>query len=391
MRVLAVGNMYPPHHVGGYELVWAAAMDDLLARGDDVLVLTTDHREPGTRPADPAFVHRDLRWYWRDHGWPPFALRERLALERHNAAVFDRLVAAHRPDVVTWWSMGGLSLGLIERARRQGLPAVGFVHDGWMVYGPQRDRWMHGWARVPQSLRRLAGAWDIPAEVDLGAAAEWVFVSEAARRRALQERPLARTAVAPSGISATFVAPRPPRPWQGRLLVVGRLDDRKGPDVAVRAVAELPGAQLTVVGEGDPEVAERLRGLAVDLGCADRVELVGAVARTDLPSVYAGHDALLFPVRWPEPWGLVPLEAMGQGVPVVATALGGAAEYLRDGENALVVPPDDPAATVQAVRRLAADAGLRERLRAGGVPTAEQHTDARFHAAVRAAVDRAGT
>jgi glycogen synthase len=95
---------------------------------------------------------------------------------------------------------------------------------------------------------------------------------------------------------------------------------------------------------------------------------------------------VLFPVRWEEPWGLVPLEAMAAGRPVVATATGGAAEYLRDGENALVVPPDDPVALAAAVRRLE-DEGLRARLVAGGRATAARYPRAAFDAALVAAVE----
>jgi glycosyltransferase involved in cell wall biosynthesis len=82
----------------------------------------------------------------------------------------------------------------------------------------------------------------------------------------------------------------------------------------------------------------------------------------------------------------VALEAMGLGRPVVATARGGAAEYLRDGVNALVVPPDDPEAIAAAVRRLADDPGLRARLRQGGLATASDHTAETFHARVEDAL-----
>jgi glycogen synthase len=90
----------------------------------------------------------------------------------------------------------------------------------------------------------------------------------------------------------------------------------------------------------------------------------------------------LFPVRWSEPWGIVPLEAMAFGRPVVATGLGGSGEYLRDGKNCLLVAPSDPSALAAAVRRLAADAGLRERLRAEGQATAHTHTETVFNQAV---------
>ena len=65
MRVLTVGNMYPPHSYGGYELVWHSAVEHLRERGHDVTVLTTDTRT-GTFAPDPPHVHRELRWHLRD-------------------------------------------------------------------------------------------------------------------------------------------------------------------------------------------------------------------------------------------------------------------------------------------------------------------------------------
>ena len=98
--------------------------------------------------------------------------------------------------------------------------------------------------------------------------------------------------------------------------------------------------------------------------------------------MYAAADAVVFPVIWEEPWGLVPLEAMGIGRPVAATGRGGSAEYLEDGENALLFPAGDAPALAAAVERLAADAGLRARLRERGAETAARHTERRFNEAV---------
>ena len=95
--------------------------------------------------------------------------------------------------------------------------------------------------------------------------------------------------------------------------------------------------------------------------------------RADLPPVYRAADALVFPSRWAEPFGLVPLEAMACCLPVVATGTGGSASYLRDGVNALLVPPGDPAAIAAAVARLATDTALREQLVRNGLVTSRAH------------------
>jgi glycosyltransferase involved in cell wall biosynthesis len=376
--------MYPPHHFGGYELVWRSAMESLRARGHDVRVLTTDLRTGATEPDDPG-VHRELRWPWAPSGFAEQPVRERVASARHNHRVLERHLDDFRPDVVSWWSMGGLSLTLIEAVRRRGLPAVGFVHDDWLDYGRHVDGWLRlfgGRKRLAAPLaERLAG---VPALIDFGEAARWVFVSEATRRHAVaQGLGLERTSVAHSGIDPAFLDPAPVGEWGWRLLYVGRLDRRKGVHTAIEALADLPAAaRLRVAGGWDAAEAERLTELAGRLGVGDRVSLEGQLERDRLADLYEWSDAVLFPVIWEEPWGLVPLEAMGRGRPVVATGRGGSGEYLRDERNCLVFPAEDAGALAAAVRRLADDPELRSRLRSQGFEDAAGHTEDSFNDAV---------
>jgi glycogen synthase len=144
---------------------------------------------------------------------------------------------------------------------------------------------------------------------------------------------------------------------------------------------------LDVVGSGDDEAEQGLRALVAELGLQERVRFTGIVPREELPARYAAADAVLFPVRWREPWGVVPLEAMGVGRPVVATGRGGSGEYLRDGENALLFDAEDPAALAARVERLASDEMLRARLRAGGLETARSHTAAAHDARATAVLE----
>ena len=350
-RVLTVGNLYPPRHAGGYELVWQAAVRALRAAGHEVRVLCSD--APGSGADEPG-VFRELQWYWREHAWPRRGLRERWRIERGAAAAFDRHMAGFRPDVVSWWSLGGLPLGLLERPR---VPAIGWVNDAWPHYGPRVDQW-----------RRLP----LVRAVDVACAARWVFCSAALRDALGMDGSVEHQGV------PDFFASVAPEPWGGRLLYVGRLDPAKGIDTAIAALRELPGTSLRVVGGGDPAEERRLRDRAEGLP----VTFDGPVDRDRLPAVYAQADATLFPVTWFEPYGLVPLESMAVGRPLVATGRGGSGDYLRDGENALLFEAGDAAGLAAAVRRLAGDAALRERLRAGGHATAAERTEARWLDAV---------
>ncbi len=105
-----------------------------------------------------------------------------------------------------------------------------------------------------------------------------------------------------------------------------------------------------------------------------------------LREAYGECDAVIFPVRWSEPWGLVPLEAMGRGRPVVATGTGGSGEYLRDGENCLLFEPDDAPALADALTRLSADEALRATLREHGLQSASRYTSTAYNEGVEAAL-----
>jgi glycogen synthase len=391
VRVLSVGNMYPPHHFGGYELMWEASVRHLEASGHAVRVLTTDFRKPGAREqaVEPG-VRRDLRWYWDDHGWPRLSLGARLKLERRNHSILRQELEAFKPDVVAWWAMGGMSLSLVEAVRRAGVPAAGFLLDDWLVYGPQVDGWLRAMQRLPGPARRMVDALTgVPTELRLGAAARWVFVSDAIRRATVASGTHPdSSSLAHCGVDLELFGPVDQQAWGGRLLCVGRLDPRKGGEVAIRALTYLPDATLRFVGEGDERFASDLRALARDLGLADRVEFVTR-ERRELPAEYSRADAVLFCVQWEEPWGIVPLEAMAVGRPVIASGTGGSAEFLAHESNCLLYAPRDSAsALASAVSRVAADEQLRARLREGGFKTARRISQAAFCAAVERELTR---
>jgi glycogen(starch) synthase len=365
VRVLTVGNRYPPHGTGGYERVWEAAVAGLRAAGHDVAVLTTEDRDPSVAwAAEEPGVHRALRWYWRDHQFLALGRADTNGLERHNAEVF----AAHErgADLVMWFSMGGMGLSLTSRT---GAPQLAVVHDGWPTYGPRVDRWTARWGRLSRER------YD-PAQIDW-----WSFNSAWTRdllvRAGVGISP-ARTSVESPGIDPVAFPPSAAPPWRGELLVLGRVEPRKGVGDAIAALPD--GMRLTVAGPAEPAHLRELQAAAAG-------RPVAFPGPTDAPAeVIAAADAVLFPVTWAEPWGLVPLEAMAVGRPVVATGTGGSGEYLRDGGNALLVAPGAPAALRAAVERLAGDPALRERLVAGGRATAARHSEAAW---VRALVARA--
>jgi phosphatidyl-myo-inositol alpha-mannosyltransferase len=157
-----------------------------------------------------------------------------------------------------------------------------------------------------------------------------------------------------------------------RLVFVGRLDRRKGFGVAIQAFAALArdrsGLRLFVVGDGP----ERSAVDELPASLSSRVVFLGAVDYQALPPLLAGGDVYLGPALRGESFGMVLVEAMAAGVPVVASAIPGYSEVVRDGVDGLLVSPGDPAALAEGVAQVLDRPELAARLRVGGPARAER-------------------
>ena len=409
-RVLVITTMYPPHHLGGYELSCADVVERWRRRGHDVSVLTTKMRLPDV--ADPASergggerapVWRDLSFYWDDHEVTAPPVWRRALAERANQQAVNAALDRCRPDIISVWHMGAINLALLTSVRMRSIPMVFNLLDPWLVYERELDAWTRVWRGRPHLGRAVAWATGVHTAVpDVGDAMH-CFCSEFVLRSCATDPvwPFHRTEITPLGvdrvdfppISPTAASRRARRPFEWRLLYVGRVERRKGMATMIRALALLPpDATITFIGRGDTQHLRELEALATDLDVRSRVSFE-AVPRAELARCYAEADAFVFPSEWDEPFGLVPLEAMACATPVIATRTGGSAEFLQDGDNCLAFPPGDPEALAAAVTCLAGDPDLRARLVSSGLDTAERLTADRLTAQLElihlAEIDRA--
>jgi rfaE bifunctional protein nucleotidyltransferase chain/domain/rfaE bifunctional protein kinase chain/domain len=288
----------------------------------------------------------------------------------HMAAFGDELADAwadERPDVVHshfWMS----ALAALDGTEGKGIPLAHTFH----ALGVVKRR--HQGADDTSPTGRVEIERRIARDVDRVVATCTDEVFELVRLGADRRR----MNVVPCGVDRgvfTPDGPVEPRPAGGRrrLVMATRLVRRKGVEDAIRALALLPDVELHVVGGGgdalgladDPE-AVRLHTLAEELGVVERLRLRGRVAREDMPVLLRGADAVLCPA-WYEPFGIVPLEAMACGVPVVATAVGGHVDSVVHGLTGMHVPPHDPEAIAAAVADLFSDDERRTAFGEAGV------------------------
>ena len=171
-----------------------------------------------------------------------------------------------------------------------------------------------------------------------------------------------------NGVPDVQVDPLPRRANGPVIGAVGRLSQEKGYDLAIRALPNLPGSTLVLVGDGSER--ERLVALSAELGVSDRVDLVGW---SDEPRRYLpGFDAFVLPSRQ-EGFPLAVVEAMLAGVPVVAADVGSVSEAVVEAETGFLVPRDDPAALTDRLRQLISDSELAQKMGRNGRERAKAH------------------
>jgi len=289
-------------------------------------------------------------------------LRAQVSASPALLGAIPRAIASVRPDVVWGHSLQFQTTPIAAVAAHLArLPFVVTAHIGdlWAVSGPIGLAARVHEATVGHAILRLA--------------TRALAVSEPVAAHLRSIEPRLAVDVVPNGVDLSRFTPAETRPHE-RLHVgfLGRLVRNKGPEVAVRGVAEAVrsgvDASLSLVGEG-PERGS-LRRIAAEAGIADRVTFDGF--RPDPETWLHGIDVLVRPSTT-EGMPLGVLEAMAAGVSVIASDVPGNASLIRDGESGILVPVGDHVALALALQRLARHPESRERMREAGLQVAREH------------------
>ena len=342
MRIIQI-SPYSWDTPGGVQVHIGQLSHHLRERGHDVLVLA-----PGEAPG----FREGARIVGRAYPVHVNGSVARLCFSRRSSRVIRKALEIFAPDVIHVHdplTPSTSMLGVVHKTA----PVVATFHSYFArdhfegrVYTAIAPLLRPVWARVD---RRLA-------------------VSTAARHSVCSRMGHAAIEIVPNGADVdVFAAARPAElPPGRRLLFVGRLERRKGFPVAVRAFARLapdyPDLQLVVVGDGEQ------RGAVDDLPLAlkSRVHMVGRVSYEDLPTFHQAADIFVSPATGSESFGIVLVEAMAAGLPLVASDIAGYREVTRHEREGLLVKPSDDGALAAGVRRLLDNPGLAAALGANG-------------------------
>ena len=374
MKVLIVSGIWPPD-VGGPASHAPEFAERLRARGHALEVLTT-------ADAEPAPEQYPVRWVSRG---APRGIRHVL-----GATAIARF--ARHVDVV--YATGMLVRSAIGSTLVRTPLVMKLTSDPayertlrYRLSGSDLDEFQA--ERAGARVRAFRRARDLA----VGRAAHLVVPSAALRQLALgwgvEEE---RITLLPNPVSA------PPEPtprdelrrrhgFDGPTLVfAGRLAPQKAVDVALDALARVDGVTLVIAGDGIEN--SRLRDHAAKLGLDEQVRFLGPQPRSVVFELLRAADAALLTSSW-ENFPHMVVEALAVGTPVLATAVGGVREIVRDGENGLLVTVGDVEAVADAIERYFDDAELRERLRAAAPSSVEVYAPDRIYERLEQILERA--
>lgn len=348
MRVVHVTSYFEPH-VGGVETHVRELGRALLRRGHDVTVITADTEGAGPR-AEVAGLDV-IRVPPRSSLFKTPSMPG--AVEAITGGKFD-LVHSHTPPPLASWRAG-------KAARKAGIPHVLTFHCDPEISHPLGGLIVDAW-RITMgrsTLRRADHLISTTASYASTSRSIWNY----------------SPTVIPNAVDPMFFRPGAPSkrvadglPGTGgfRVLCVGRLVQHKGLENLVDAMAFLPRpAHLIVAGDGDMRAGLEARGRASP--AADRITFLGHVPLRDLPDLYRACDVFVLPsVSRLEAFGIVALEAMASGMPVVASDIPGVREIVSEGVEGYLANPLDPRSVAGSVNQLLVSPLKRARLGRNG-------------------------
>ena len=353
LRVLHVssGNLY-----GGVEtaLVTLARFRHLCPEMDQQFALCFEGRLSEELREAGVPVHR-LNEVRASRPWTVRAARQRLR----------QVISEQKPDVVIchmFWSLAVFG----PAARKASAPLLFWAHDT-----STGSRWLEQWARRASPDAIIGNSLYTQTTVSkFFPETPWHVlrypVSQARSEEAAAHRPATRKELGVGNGTVVVLQVSRMEAWKGHLLHLE----------ALSRIKDMPGWTCWIAGGPQRPEEEQylgsLRKKAVELGIADRVQFLGQ--RSDVRTLLAAADIFCQPNQGPEPFGIVFIEALYAGLPLLTTAMGGPPEIIDD-SCGILVEPGQPAQIAEALRRLIESPGLRDRLRQAGPSRARQLCD----------------
>jgi glycosyltransferase involved in cell wall biosynthesis len=389
MRILLLSNLYPPHALGGAEIVAADVAAGLERLGHEVFVLTSSFGL--AKPQEDGHTWRTLRSappVHFDSHYPAWQQINQLAhyYRRYhcpaNAIELRRVIGLTNPDILFINEITGIGvISLLKLLRELKIPIVFYLQSYLLLYARSPEtKESHLHARWLKKL--LIGSLPPPTYTSLMA------VSNAVKQEYI------RAGYAPesieviyNGVDSRFLKPLPDKHSEEiatsntctQLLYVGRLNTEKGILVLLKALDLLVNKQglrnlhLRIFGDGDKSYINELRSFINEKQLFQVVTFCGRVPQNELIEYYDHSDMMLMPSLWQEPFALVTAEAMARGLPVIASNVGGTGERITHDGDGLLVEPGDEQALASAIKQMVENPDKLARLAKAARTKVEEH------------------
>jgi len=341
VRLLLINDAASP--IGGAELLTLSLRDEMRRRGHEVKIFSSDQTQPGAGPSEADYRCGSntgrLQGFHRSFNVGAFRALRRAVNDFKPDLIHVRMFLTQLSPLILPIVRAYPSLYHVTNYGAVCPTGGKMLPDGRDCRSPYGGACLKGGcvsaaSFAPLMLQmKLVQRWK--------SAFDLVVANSCSTREILREHGFDRVEVVWNGAPVTPA----PRGWSKRptVALAARLTSEKGVPVAIRAMRRvadrLPEAKLIVAGEGP--LHDQVAALIDELNLREHVELMGHVERDRLDEVFGGAWAQLVPSRWREPFGLVAVEGMMRGVPVIASDSGGLSEIVEHGRTGFLVPPGD--------------------------------------------------
>jgi glycosyltransferase involved in cell wall biosynthesis len=375
MRILVLSDLYPPHYKGGHEIQCKVVADELSKRGHEIFVLTSrygiNRKEIGNK------IFR-LLYFCSVGNATGFRRRKKqiimAVLTRLNYFITKKIIKYVNPDIVYAGKTLNISIYPMKAIQSHGMPIVHHLGNFFFV-GLVRVCIMEP-NPVKRFYRKIIFGFSSLDKFDFS---HIITVSEAVKKKHTEVGfSESNITVIPRGISSELINRKfreitALSEREIKLLYAGRITKEKGVDIAIESVGYLinrlkvKNLILDIIGEGSKEYNRKLQDTIDDIGIEGYVKFKEKIPRNELLKIYKDYDIVLFPSTCEDSFAGVLIEAMSQGVPIIATNTGGTPELITHGWNGLLVPPNDSIKLAESIKKLIDNHTLYQQIRINGI------------------------
>jgi glycosyltransferase involved in cell wall biosynthesis len=378
MKILVLSDRYPPYYDGGHELICQQAVDGLIEKGHDVTALTSDFGIE--QPKTENHVHRQLHFLKPPAGnglTRRISQFKQIIQARQNYARTYHLAMELKPDFGFAWQIKATTILPALALQDLGINTVFRVGSRWLLY-EKKD-----YVDEPNRLKKKYRSWLLGfrhfEELKLD---HVIFVSDSLKKSYLQAGIKAECPITiPNGLPVEWIQ-EPKRLRKNvneplKMVYAGRLEMRKGTDIAVQALSALVKSKknglfsLDLIGKGQEDYVKNLKQSIRANSLQKYVNIIDFLPRPELNKKYADYDVFLLPSE-EEGFPNSVIEAMAKGLIVISTEIGGPTDIIENGRNGLLVPPNDATKLKMAIEKVFHDPALAVSISSEAIQTVRQ-------------------